>query len=88
VPGTAAAPGCATYTNIAMIVETEQSDTQDVTLCHTFTGGGGTPVVNPPQGGGLPFTGDGIGLLAREAIGLLLAGGLLLFLSRKKRLAQ
>jgi hypothetical protein len=88
IPGTEAAPGCATYTNIAMIVETEQSDTQDVTLCHTFTGGGGTPVVNPPQGGGLPFTGDGIGLLAREAIGLLLAGGLLLFLSRKKRLAQ
>jgi hypothetical protein len=88
VPGTAAAPGCATYTNIAMIVETEQSDTQDVELCHTFTGGGGTPVVNPPQGGGLPFTGDGIGLLAREAIGLILAGGLLLFLTRKKRLAQ
>jgi hypothetical protein len=88
IPGTEGAPGCATYTNIALIVETEQSDTQDVTLCHTFTGGGGTPVVNPPQGGGLPFTGDGIGLMAREALGLILAGGLLLFLNRKKRLAE
>ena len=30
---------------------------------------------------------DGIGLLSREGIGLILAGGLLLFLNRKKRLA-
>ena len=59
VAGTAAAPGCVDYTNVATIVQTAQSDTQVVTLCHTFTGGGGAPVVNPPQGGGLPFTGDG-----------------------------
>jgi len=86
VPGTAAGQGCADYTNVATIVETEQSDTQVVTLCHTFTGGGGTPVVKPPQGGGLPFTGDGIGLLARWSLGLILSGGLLLALSRKRRL--
>jgi hypothetical protein len=86
-PGTAAGPVCVDYTNVAAIVETEQTDSQLVTLCHTFTGGGGTPVVNPPQGGGLPFTGDGIGLLAREAMGLILAGLLLLVLNRRRRQA-
>jgi hypothetical protein len=75
------------YTNVAAIVETEQTDSQLVTLCHTFTGGGGTPVVNPPQGGGLPFTGDGIGLLAREAKGQILAGLLLQVLNRRRRQA-
>jgi hypothetical protein len=68
-------------------VATAQTDSQVVTLCHTFTGGGGTPVVNPPQGGGLPFTGDALGLLAREAIALILAGLVLLVVTRKRRMA-
>ncbi|HUR13678.1 MAG TPA: prealbumin-like fold domain-containing protein [Mycobacteriales bacterium] len=76
---------CTDYTNIATIVETQQSDTQVVTLCSVFTGGGGGPVVNPPQGGGLPFTGDALGLLARTALALLGAGLVLLVLSRRSR---
>jgi hypothetical protein len=79
---------CTDYTNIASIVETAQSDTQVATLCHPFTGGGGTPVVNPPQGGGLPFTGDALGLLARTAAALLAAGLVLLVISRKRRWSE
>jgi hypothetical protein len=86
-PGTAAGPVCVDYTNVAAIVETEQSDSQLVTLCHTFTGGGGTPVVNPPQGGGLPFTGDALALLARTALALLGSGLVLLVLRRRRRQA-
>jgi hypothetical protein len=78
---------CTDYTNVATIVQTEQTDTQVVTLCDTFPGGGGTPVVNPPAGGGLPVTGDGVGILAREAIGLVLAGLLLLVVNRRRRTA-
>jgi hypothetical protein len=80
-------PACVDYTNVAAIVETEQSDTQLATLCHTFTGGGGVPVVNPPQGGGLPTTGDAIGLLSRWALTMLGAGLVLLLVSRKRRTA-
>jgi hypothetical protein len=76
---------CTDYTNVATIVETQQSDTQVVTLCDRFTGGGGRPVVNPPQGGGLPFTGDALSLLARTALALLGAGLVLLVLSRKRQ---
>jgi len=85
VPGTVAGPGCVDYTNVATIVETAQSDTQVVTLCSVFTGGGGGPVLNPPQGGGLPFTGDALALLARTAIALLGAGLVLMVLSRKRQ---
>jgi hypothetical protein len=77
---------CTDYTNVATIVQTAQSDSQVVTLCDTFTGGGGGPVITPPAGGGLPFTGDALGLLAREAIGLILAGLVLLVLTRRRRL--
>ena len=89
-PATTDTPVCVDYTNVAGIVETEQTDTQVVTLCHTFTGGGGgiiPPVVNPPQGGGLPTTGDPVGLLVRAAGGLLLAGLVLLLVSRRRRTA-
>lgn len=80
-------PACVDYNNIATIVETAQNDSQVATLCHTFTAGGGILVVNPTQGGGLPTTGDAIGLLARSSAGLLLAGLLLLMVSRKRRSA-
>jgi hypothetical protein len=83
--GTAAGPVCVDYTNIATIVETEQSDSQVVSVCHTFTGGGGGPVVAPPAGGGLPFTGDALGLLARTALALIGSGLVLMVLSRKRR---
>ena len=80
---------CATYTNIATIVETKQSDSQAVKVCGRFTGGGGNPVVSPPpitvtHGSGLPFTGDLSGLLGRWALALLLSGGLLLALGRRR----
>jgi hypothetical protein len=76
---------CVDYTNVAVIVETEQSDTQVVTVCSTFTGGGGGgPVVTPPQGGGLPFTGDLTWLLFRSALALLFAGLVLLLVSRRR----
>ena len=52
-----------------------------------FIPSGGTPVVNPPQGGGLPFTGDALALLARTALALLGAGLVLLVLSRRRRQA-
>ncbi len=85
----AANSSCATYTNIATIVETEQSDSQAVKVCGTFTGGGGgNPVLSPPvtvsSGGGLPITGDLSGLLGRWALALLLSGGLLLALGRRR----
>jgi hypothetical protein len=75
---------CTDYTNIAKIVETGQSDTQVVTLCHPPLGSG-TPVVTPPPG--LPFTGDFTGLLSRTAIAMLLAGLVLLAFSRRRRQA-
>ncbi len=84
---------CTDYTNVATIVQTEQSATATVTLCHTFTGGGGTPSPGPTpsptppptQGGGLPFTGDSLSLLARTAIALVAAGLMMLVVSRRRR---
>ncbi|MCU1595926.1 MAG: hypothetical protein JWO12_3318, partial [Frankiales bacterium] len=87
VTKTAGKSGCTTYTNTAALVEPEQTASQDVQLCTTvFTGGGGTVVVPPPAtgGGGLPFTGDFSGLLLRWALGLLLAGGLVVLVSRRR----
>jgi len=80
---------CTDYTNTAQILETSQTASQTATLCHTFTGGGGAPVVTPPAtgGGGLPFTGDALGLLARTAAALLVGGLVLLMISRKRRSA-
>jgi hypothetical protein len=79
---------CTDFTNVASIVETEQSDSQVVTLCGNFTGGGGGPVVTPPQGGGLPFTGAGLGVLLRQGLALLLAGLALLLVSRRWRASR
>jgi hypothetical protein len=42
-------------------------------------------VVTPPQGGGLPFTGAGLGVLLRQGLALLLAGLALLLVSRRWR---
>jgi hypothetical protein len=84
---TGVASTCTDYTNVATIVQTAQTDSQVVTLCDTFTGGGGGPVITPPAGGGLPFTGDALGLLARSALALLGSGLVLLLLSRKRRSA-
>lgn len=74
---------CTTFTNVAQLVETEQSDSQDVEVCG-FTGGGG--VVTPPTGGGggLAVTGDMTGLLTRWALALLAAGAFLLVLGRRR----
>ncbi len=88
---TAVGGACTTYTNVATLVETEQSDTVDVEVCGTtFTGGGGGPVVTPPivippsGGGGLPTTGGLTDVLSRWALALLLGGALLLVLGRRQ----
>jgi hypothetical protein len=85
---------CTDYPNVASIAETEQTATASVRLCHTFTGGGGGPVITPTPsptpitgGGGLPFTGAALGLMARTALALLGAGLVLLLVSRKRRQA-
>ena len=85
VTKTADTADCTTYTNVATIVETEQSATADAELCG-FTGGGGT-IVTPPTGGGggLAFTGDLTGLFARWALGMLLAGAVLLLIGRRRQ---
>jgi hypothetical protein len=87
-------PACEDYTNVAQIVETKQSDSQVVTLCHTFTGGGGeeptpnpTPAPTPIPGPSLPATGDAIGLLSRSALAMIAGGLILLLVNRKRRRA-
>jgi hypothetical protein len=87
VDKTAAGTTCVTYTNVAQIVETSQSASQDVDVCGTFTGGGGT-ITPPTKGGGeLTFTGAYTGLILRIAGGLLLSGLVLLVVARKRRAA-
>ena len=79
-----AGEGCQTYTNVATIVETQQSASQDVEVC-PFTGGSGSVIVPTPGGGGLPVTGDLSGMLARWALAMLGAGAMLLLLSRRRQ---
>ena len=86
---TAEAGACSTYTNLATLVQTEQTATADVEVCgNEITGGGGGTTVGPPVttggGGGLAFTGDLTGVLGRWALGLLLGGAVLLLLGRRR----
>lgn len=87
VTRTARGSGCASFTNTATIVETEQQAQQTAELCSEFTGGGGGVTVEPPTGGGggLAFTGDMNGVLLRWGLGLLLAGAVLLLGSRRRQ---
>lgn len=78
-----AGAACTTYTNVASIVETGQTASQDVQACG-FTGGGGT-ITPPAKGGGkLTFTGSYTLEMAEWALAAL-AGGLLLLLVARRR---
>jgi hypothetical protein len=82
---TAAGTTCTTYTNVAQIVETKQTASQDVDVCGQFTGGGGT-ITPPAKGGGsLVFTGSYTLLMLELAAGALTIGGFLLMLGRRRR---
>ncbi|MGB8652618.1 MAG: hypothetical protein WCD35_18365, partial [Mycobacteriales bacterium] len=83
---TSVAGTCTDYTNVASIVQTEQSDSQVVTVCGPTTGGGGGVVVTPKPptgGGGLPFTGDLSGVLGRWALAMVLEGAVLVLVGRR-----
>ena len=82
---TAAGTTCTTYTNVAQLVETDQSASQDVSVCGQFTGGGGT-ITPPAKGGGvLTFTGANTAMMAEWALAGLAAGVLLLLVGRRRR---
>jgi hypothetical protein len=89
VTKTAVGGQCSSFTNTAILVETQQQAQQTAELCGEVTGGGGGGVITPPVttggGGGLVFTGDMNGLLFRWGLGLLLGGGLLLLSGRRRQ---
>jgi hypothetical protein len=81
VEKTAAGTSCVTYTNVAQIVETAQTASQDVDVCG-FAKGGGTITGG---GGKLTFTGDYTLQMAEWALAALAAGLLLVTAGRRRR---
>jgi hypothetical protein len=83
---------CTDYTNVATIEETAQSDQQVVTVCGTFTGGGGGTFTGGGGGGttatpttALPRTGFELTDQAAYGAALVLAGlGALLLAPRRR----